>query len=170
MRPPRTPRLGDGRTYAFGSRLSSCMRDLSPRMDPPVTCELGSMVSTATFSPAFVSMPPSASISVLLPAPGGPAMPTRTGGFIAPARALSLRPDRATCSRSASACSRCVSLEDSTSVMARARACRSPDRSFVARLRVAELIATAILTSYVVEVACACVVASVGCYSQEHPQ
>jgi hypothetical protein len=51
---------------AFGWRLSSRMRVLSPRMLSPVTVEPGSTASTATRWPAAHSRSPSASISDLL--------------------------------------------------------------------------------------------------------
>lgn len=55
------------------------MRVLSPRMAPPLACELGSIASTATRSPASSMAQPSVSMSELLPAPGGPDTPTRNG-------------------------------------------------------------------------------------------
>lgn len=55
------------------------MRVLSPRIAPPLACELGSMASTATLSPASSMVQPSVSMSELLPAPGGPDTPTRNG-------------------------------------------------------------------------------------------
>ena len=54
------------------------MRVLSPRMLPPLTGLLGSTASTATRWPRSTRWSPRASISVLLPTPGGPVMPTRT--------------------------------------------------------------------------------------------
>ena len=63
---------------AFSFRDSSSMRVLSPRMLPLVTVLLGSTASTATLCPRSQSHVPSASMNVLLPAPGTPVMPTRT--------------------------------------------------------------------------------------------
>ena len=65
------------------------MRVLSPSIDPPVTCDEGSMHSTATFpglklegfACSFSFMPktyiPKASTKVDFPTPGGPAIPSR---------------------------------------------------------------------------------------------
>ena len=51
---------------------------LSPMMEPPLRCELGSTASTASRWPRETSSPPKASISVDLPVPGGPEMPIRS--------------------------------------------------------------------------------------------
>jgi hypothetical protein len=75
--PPSVVPPGDGRMNALECRLRSVIRVLSPRMLPPVTAELGSTASTATVRPAAHSRRPSASMSVLLPTPGAPVMPTR---------------------------------------------------------------------------------------------
>ena len=56
------------------------MRVLSPRMLPPLMCEDGSMGTTATRCDLDTRRMPSASINVLLPAPGGPATPMRSVG------------------------------------------------------------------------------------------
>ncbi len=76
--PPSTPPVGDGRMKASAARLSPSMRVLSPRMLPRVRLLVGSMASTATRWPAAMRANPSASMSVLLPAPGTPVMPTRS--------------------------------------------------------------------------------------------
>ena len=92
------------------------MRVLSPRTLPPVTELLGSTAVTATFRPRSVSRVPRASMSVLLPAPGTPVMPTRTA-----------RPGRAATACTTSwARSRCADALLSMSVMARASRVRSP--------------------------------------------
>ncbi len=54
------------------------MRVLSARIEPPVRRDDGSTASTATLRPCVVRLWPSASISVDLPTPGAPVMPTRT--------------------------------------------------------------------------------------------
>ncbi len=48
------------------------MRVLSPRIDPPVRAEDGSIASTATRSPCPVSIDPKLSMNVDLPTPGVP--------------------------------------------------------------------------------------------------
>ncbi len=52
---------------------------MSPRIDPPVRGEDGSIATTATRMEGnvFTRYRPSVSMRVLFPAPGGPAMPTR---------------------------------------------------------------------------------------------
>lgn len=55
------------------------MRVLSPRMAPPLACELGSIASTATRSPSSTRAQPRVSMSDDLPAPGGPLIPMRSG-------------------------------------------------------------------------------------------
>ena len=94
------------------------MRVLSPRIEPPVRVEDGSMASTATRWPRPVSMVPRASSVVDLPTPGGPVRPSRTARPVAGSTAC----------RSARAVRRCSALRDSTSVMARAKTARSPRR------------------------------------------
>src|SRR6516162_2955267 len=76
--PPSVPEDGEGRMKAFGSLASRAMRVLSARIDPPVRREDGSTASTATLRAFVVNMLPSALISVDLPTPGAPVMPTRT--------------------------------------------------------------------------------------------
>ena len=128
--PPSVPDEGDGRIKAFGSAASRPMRVLSPRMAPPVRVELGSTASTATLCPCAVRLLPSVSMSVDLPTPGTPVMPTRTPP---PVRSATLSRRRRDAARSSG-------RFDSISVMARARAARSPrskaSRSDAARARV----------------------------------
>ena len=76
--PPNVPPLGDGRMNACGSRASSSMRVLSPRIEPPDRLLDGSTASTATRWPAAVRWSPNDSMKVDLPTPGGPLMPRRT--------------------------------------------------------------------------------------------
>ena len=57
--------------------LSSSIRVLSPRMEPPDTDDEGSTANTASFLPCSISQTPSASMNVDLPAPGTPEMPMR---------------------------------------------------------------------------------------------
>ena len=95
------------------------MRVLSPRIEPPLRALDGSTASTATRWPASTRCRPSASMNVDLPTPGAPLMPTR----IAPPVAGS------SSSSSASASSRWSARVDSTSVIARASARRSPART-----------------------------------------
>ena len=54
------------------------MRVLSPRMDPPLRSDEGSMASTASLWRREVTMLPTASMKVDFPAPGTPVMPMRT--------------------------------------------------------------------------------------------
>ena len=77
---------------------------------------LGSTASTATLCPRSQSHVPSASMNVLLPAPGTPVMPTRTA-----------RPVRgSTAEMTCRARSKWAGALLSTSVMARERIARSP--------------------------------------------
>ena len=69
---------GEGRTNAAGSRASSSIRVLSPRIEPPERELVGSTASTATRWPGAVRWRPKASMKVDLPTPGGPLMPRRT--------------------------------------------------------------------------------------------
>ena len=78
--PPSVPDEGDGRTKALSLTDSLGIRVLSPSMDPPLITELGSTVSTATELPQWIMCPPSVSMNVDLPAPGGPVMPIRSPG------------------------------------------------------------------------------------------
>ena len=68
---------GLGRMNAAVFWLSSSIRVLSPRIDPPVTDDEGSTASTATRRPLSIRYSPSASMNVDLPTPGTPEMPTR---------------------------------------------------------------------------------------------
>ena len=72
----RSP-VGDGRTNASGDRVSSSIRVLSPRIDPPLRVLDGSTASTATRCSRSTSESPSASMNVDFPAPGAPEIPTR---------------------------------------------------------------------------------------------
>ena len=92
------------------------MRVLSPRIEPPLRVLDGSTASTATRWPASTRCRPSASMNVDLPAPGAPLMPTRIAPPVAGSSASS----------SATASSRWSARVDSTSVIARASARRSP--------------------------------------------
>ena len=100
------------------------MRVLSPRIEPPLRVLDGSTASTATRWPCSTRCSPSASMKVDLPAPGAPVMPTRT----APPRAGS------SSSSSASASARWSARVDSTSVIARASARRSPSTTWLRQL------------------------------------
>ena len=75
--PPSEPADGEGRMKTSGLEEMLSMRVLSPRIDPPLRSELGSMARTASRWPSEVTMPPMASMKVDLPAPGTPVMPTR---------------------------------------------------------------------------------------------
>ena len=116
--PPSVVPAGDGRTNARGCRASSVMRVLSPRIEPPLSEELGSTASTARRRPRASAASPSASMRLDLPTPGAPDMPTRR-----------LRPaSGARRSSNASASHLCSARVDSTRVMARASALRCPCR------------------------------------------
>ena len=70
------PLVGEGLTNALYSSDSSSILVLSPRIDPPVRSELGSIVRTASFLYYSLTMwRPSFSIILLLPAPGAPHIP-----------------------------------------------------------------------------------------------
>jgi hypothetical protein len=56
--PPSEPPAGEGRTKALGSLASRLIRVLSPRIAPPVRCEVGSTASTATRWPSAVRLLP----------------------------------------------------------------------------------------------------------------
>ena len=114
--PPRAAPEGDGRMKAFSSRARSAMRVLSPRIEPPVSAEEGSMESTATRRSRATRCLPSASMKVDLPTPGAPEMPMRMAPPACGARRSSSAPAAAASS----------ARVDSTSVMARASARRSP--------------------------------------------
>ena len=75
-RPPRWPRVAIERMKTPGSVAWSCMRTRSPRMAPPVNGDDGSMASTVTSSSRARRWPMIELVSVDLPAPGEPVMPT----------------------------------------------------------------------------------------------
>ncbi len=64
------------KTFGLVEMLS--MRVLSPRMEPPLRSDEGSIASTANLCLSEVTMLPMASMKVDLPAPGTPVMPMRT--------------------------------------------------------------------------------------------
>ena len=76
--PPSDPAEGEGRMNTFGLCTSVSMRVLSPRIEPLLRSELGSIASTDSLCPRPVTMSPIASMNVDLPAPGTPVMPMRT--------------------------------------------------------------------------------------------
>src|SRR5689334_8430904 len=75
--PPWAPRVAIDRMNTLGSRLTDSMRIRSPSSAPPVNGLVGSTATTPTESPPARNRWMSASVSVLLPAPGGPVMPIR---------------------------------------------------------------------------------------------
>src|SRR5574343_272716 len=75
--PPSDPADGLGRMKASSRWARVSIRVLSPRMEPPVTVDDGSMANTASRFPCPISQTPSASMKVDLPAPGTPEMPIR---------------------------------------------------------------------------------------------
>ena len=75
--PPSEPADGEGRIKTWGLVEMLSMRVLSPRIEPPLRSELGSMASTASLCRREVTIPPTASMKVDLPAPGTPVMPMR---------------------------------------------------------------------------------------------
>src|SRR5690606_37100589 len=113
--PPSVPLEGEGRTNAFGSTLKRRMRVLSPRIEPPLSCDDGSTASTATVLPRVVRWVPSASMNVDFPTPGTPVMPTRKAPPVWGRSSASMRP----------ASSRSAARVDSTREIARARIARS---------------------------------------------
>src|SRR3954447_13140943 len=117
--PPSAPPEGEGRTNASGWRDSSSMRVLSPRMDPPERGLDGSTARTATLWPRSMRWSPNASMNVDLPAPGAPLIPIRAAP---PVRGISS-------SSSSLAATRSAARLDSTNVIARANALRSPPTS-----------------------------------------
>ena len=76
--PPSEPADGEGRMKTSGLAEMLSIRVLSPRIEPPLRSELGSMASTASLWRSEVTMLPIASMKVDLPAPGTPVMPMRT--------------------------------------------------------------------------------------------
>ena len=113
--PPSVPDDGEGRTKAFSFTDNVGIRVLSPSMDPPLTTELGSTVSTATEWPRLIMCPPSVSMKVDLPAPGGPVIPIRSAGC----------PGAGSAASNSLACDWCSLRPDSTRVIACASARRS---------------------------------------------
>src|ERR1019366_6257121 len=75
-RPPMVPRVAMERMKMPGSAWCCCMRMRSPRMAPPEMRLLGSTARMAMVLPRWRNCQARASTSVLLPAPGGPVMPT----------------------------------------------------------------------------------------------
>jgi len=71
--PPSEPADGEGRMKTSGLAEMLSMRVLSPKIEPPLRSELGSMASTASLWRSEVTMLPIASMKVDLPAPGTPA-------------------------------------------------------------------------------------------------
>src|SRR5262245_47622633 len=114
--PPSVPPVGDGRTNASGERVSSSMRVLSPRIEPPLRVLDGSTASTATRWPWSTTCRPNASMKVDFPAPGAPEMPMRIEPPVC----------GRTSARIASASARWSARVDSASVIARASDRRSP--------------------------------------------
>jgi hypothetical protein len=105
---------------ALGSAASLVIRVLSPRIEPPEFFDDGSTARTATRRPSRVRLEPSVSISVDLPTPGAPVIPTRIAAPAPGARICTSARARAWWSL----------RRLSTSVIARASAARSPERSF----------------------------------------
>ena len=75
--PPWWPRLAIERMKTPGSRKWSARRMRSPSTAPRVNGLVGSTLTTATDLPARRSSPARPLMRVLLPAPGGPVIPTR---------------------------------------------------------------------------------------------
>ena len=75
-KPPKCPRVAILRINTPASVAWSCMRTRSPRIAPPVNGDDGSIASTATFVSLERKCPIVALVSVLLPAPGAPVIPT----------------------------------------------------------------------------------------------
>src|SRR5262245_25502245 len=121
--PPSDPPDGLGRMNASGATESRAMRVLSPRMLPPERALDGSTASTATRLPCAMRWRPKASMNVLLPTPGTPVMPTRAARPV----------DGSSTSRRRWAASWWSVRVLTTSVMALARARRSPARRSRAR-------------------------------------
>src|SRR5207253_2273593 len=71
------PRVAMERMKTCGSRLADSIRMRSPSSAPPVNGLVGSTATTPTESPCPRYCWMSRSVSVLLPAPGGPVMPIR---------------------------------------------------------------------------------------------
>src|ERR1017187_7053868 len=117
--PPTDPRVAMERMNMPGSAWCCCMRMRSPKIAPPVMRLVGSIARMATVFPWLRRAVASASTSVLLPAPGGPVIPT-------------MRACPANSSNSRSVSSACGS-RFSMPVAARASARASPSRILRAR-------------------------------------
>lgn len=102
---------------ALGSRLRRSIRVLSPKIEPPERVDDGSTAKTATRLPCPVSICPKLSIKVDLPTPGVPDSPMRSADRSVPNAANNW-----------AAAVRSWGRVDSTNVIARAKARRSPDR------------------------------------------
>ena len=114
--PPSVVPAGDGRINAWGLTLNKGMRVLSPRIEPPLSAEVGSTASTATRCPASVRYWPSVSIKVDFPTPGDPEMPILR----------LVRPEARLAAIKSAALDRSAALVDSTNVMPLAKARRFP--------------------------------------------
>ena len=75
-RPPKLPRVPMLRMNTPSSIARLAMRMRSPRMAPPENGLVGSMAMMPTVLPCLRYSFASLSVSVLLPAPGGPVMPS----------------------------------------------------------------------------------------------
>src|SRR6266568_1135805 len=75
--PPCAPRVAIERMNTCGSRLADSIRIRSPSSAPPVNGLVGSTATTPTESAWARNCWMSRSVSVLLPAPGGPVIPMR---------------------------------------------------------------------------------------------
>ncbi len=113
--PPMLPRVAIERMNTPGSPASSPIRTRSPSRAPPLKGLVGSTATIATVSPRRRHAWARRATSVLLPAPGGPVMPTRNA-----------RPLRA---KQASRIATASGASFSTREMARASATRSPSRA-----------------------------------------
>lgn len=70
--PPSDPAEGEGRMKTLGLDEMLSMRVLSPRIEPPLRSELGSMASTASLCLSEVTILPTASMKVDFRLPGRP--------------------------------------------------------------------------------------------------
>ena len=75
-RPPCAPLVARLRMNTPRSRKCCCIRMRSPSTAPPLNGLVGSTASTPTLSPSSREVRTKPSTRVLLPAPGGPVMPT----------------------------------------------------------------------------------------------
>ena len=76
--PPSEPLEGVERMNVFSFFDISLILVLSPKIDPPVSCEEGSIASIPNRYPSLTKKLPKDSIKVDFPTPGGPENPTRT--------------------------------------------------------------------------------------------